>query len=57
MSAATVVFPLSAVMSMSGLGTPLFLVPFLFWLGISLCEAMATALLLNAIPRPFSPGR
>lgn len=49
-----VVFAFSALLSMAGLGAAFLFVPFFYWMGVPLREAMATALLLNAIGLAFA---
>ena len=49
-----VVVVFSAVLSMAGLGAAFLFVPFFYWMGVPLREAMATALLLNAISLAFA---
>jgi hypothetical protein len=49
-----VVFVFSALLSMAGLGAAFLFVPFFYWMGVPLREAMATALLLNAISLAFA---
>jgi len=53
-SAALIVVVFSALLSMAGLGAAFLFVPFFYWMGVPLQEAMATALLLNAISLAFA---
>jgi uncharacterized protein len=52
--AGLVVVLFSALLSMAGLGAAFLFVPFFYWMGVPLREAMATALLLNAISLAFA---
>ena len=52
--ASLVVVVFSALLSMAGLGAAFLFVPFFYWMGVPLREAMATALLLNAISMAFA---
>ena len=52
--ASVVVVVFSALLSMAGLGAAFLFVPFFYWMGVPLREAMATALLLNAISLAFA---
>jgi hypothetical protein len=52
--ASGVVIVFSALLSMAGLGAAFLFVPFFYWMGVPLREAMATALLLNAISLAFA---
>jgi hypothetical protein len=52
--ASIVVVVFSALLSMAGLGAAFLFVPFFYWMGVPLREAMATALLLNAISLAFA---
>ncbi len=52
--ATVVVVVFSALLSMAGLGAAFLFVPFFYWMGVPLREAMATALLLNAISLTFA---
>jgi uncharacterized protein len=52
--APVVVLVFSALLSMAGLGAAFLFVPFFYWMGVPLREAMATALLLNAISLAFA---
>lgn len=52
--ASLVVVVFSALLSMAGLGAAFLFVPFFYWMGVPLREAMATALLLNAISLAFA---
>lgn len=49
-----IVVVFSALLSMAGLGAAFLFVPFFYWMGVPLREAMATALLLNAISLAFA---
>jgi uncharacterized membrane protein YfcA len=49
-----VVVVFSAFLSMAGLGAAFLFVPFFYWMGVPLREAMATALLLNTISLAFA---
>jgi uncharacterized protein len=51
---ALVVTFFSGLMAMSGLGTALLFVPFFYYLGVPLTEAVPTALLLNAVSLSFA---
>ena len=51
---APVVLLFSAVLSMAGLGAAFLFVPFFYWLGVPLAEAMPTALLLNFVSLAFA---
>jgi uncharacterized membrane protein YfcA len=53
-TASSVVLIFSALLSMAGLGAAFLFVPFFYWMGVPLREAMATALLLNAISLAFA---
>jgi len=48
------VFGFTAVLTIAGVGAAFALVPFLFWLGFPLPQAMATCLLLNSISMSFA---
>ncbi len=52
--ASVLVVVFSALLSMAGLGAAFLFVPFFYWMGVPLREAMATALLLNAISLAFA---
>jgi uncharacterized membrane protein YfcA len=52
--AGVVVVVFSALLSMAGLGAAFLFVPFFYWMGVPLREAMATALLLNTISLAFA---
>jgi hypothetical protein len=54
LAASAVVVVFSALLSMAGLGAAFLFVPFFYWMGVPLREAMATALLLNAISLAFA---
>ena len=47
---AVLVFALSGLLSMAGLGAAFIFVPLFYWLGVPLPVASSTALLLNAVP-------
>jgi len=49
-----IVFGFTAVLTIAGVGAAFALVPFLFWLGFPLHQAMATCLLLNSISMSFT---
>jgi hypothetical protein len=49
-----IVLVFSALLSMAGLGAAFLFVPLFYWMGVPLREAMATALLLNAISLAFA---
>ena len=51
---APVVLLFSAVLSMAGLGAAFIFVPFFYWLGVPLDEAMPTALFLNFVSLAFA---
>ena len=53
-AAGAIVLVFSALLSMAGLGAAFLFVPFFYWMGVPLREAMATALLLNAISLAFA---
>ena len=46
---AVLVFALSGLLSMAGLGAAFIFVPLFYWLGVPLPVASSTALLLNAV--------
>jgi len=52
--AALIVFCFTAVLTIAGVGAAFSIIPFLFWFGFSLKEAMATALLLNSLSMSFA---
>ena len=52
--AALIVFCFTAVLTIAGVGAAFGIIPLLFWLGFSLKEAMATALLLNSFSMSFA---
>jgi hypothetical protein len=54
LAAGAMVLIFSALLSMAGLGAAFLFVPFFYWMGVPLREAMATALLLNAISLAFA---
>lgn len=54
LASSLVVVVFSALLSMAGLGAAFLFVPFFYWMGVPLREAMATALLLNAISLTFA---
>lgn len=49
-----VVFFFSGLMAMAGLGAALLFVPFFYYMGVPLAEAVPTALLLNAVSLSFA---
>jgi len=49
-----IVFGFTTVLTIAGVGAAFALVPFLFWLGFPLHQAMATCLLLNSISMSFA---
>lgn len=51
---AALVFALSGVLSMAGLGAAFIFVPLFYWLGVPLGTASSTALLLNAVSLSFA---
>jgi uncharacterized membrane protein YfcA len=52
--AALIVFAFTVVLTIAGVGAAFSIIPFLFWLGFPLKEAMATALLLNSLSMSFA---
>jgi uncharacterized protein len=52
--AAIIVFSFTAVLTVAGVGAAFGVIPFLYWLGFPLREAMATALLLNCLSMSFA---
>jgi hypothetical protein len=48
------VFGFTAVLTIAGVGAAFALIPFLYWLGFPLPQAMATCLLLNSISMSFA---
>lgn len=52
--AAIIVFCFTAILTVAGVGAAFGVIPFLFWLGFPLKEAMATALLLNCLSMSFA---
>lgn len=52
--AAIVVFVFTTVLTIAGVGAAFIIVPTFYWLGIPLQEAMAVALLLNALSMTFA---
>jgi uncharacterized protein len=52
--AALVVFVFTTVLTIAGVGAAFIIVPTFYWLGIPLPEAMAVALLLNALSMAFA---
>lgn len=48
------VFLFTTILTMAGLGAAFIIIPAFFWLGIPLKEAMAVALLLNAVSMAFA---
>ena len=51
---AVIVFVLSGVLAMAGLGAAFLFVPIFYWLGIKLSTASSTALLLNVVSLSFA---
>ena len=51
---AVLVFALSGLLSMAGLGAAFIFVPLFYWLGVPLPVASSTALLLNAVSLSFA---
>jgi uncharacterized protein len=54
MIAALLVFVFTSVLTIAGVGAAFVVIPTFYWLGIPLTEAMAVALLLNAISMGFA---
>jgi uncharacterized protein len=52
--AAIIVFCFTAILTVAGVGAAFAVIPFLFWFGFELKEAMATALLLNCLSMSFA---
>ena len=52
--AALIVFGFTAILTPAGVGAAFSIIPFLYWLGFPLTEAMATCLLLNSISMSFA---
>ena len=52
--AATLVFLFTTVLTIAGVGAAFIIIPTFYWLGIPLKEAMAVALLLNALSMVFA---
>lgn len=52
--ASLMVFLFTTILTMAGLGAAFIIIPAFYWLGINLREAMAVALLLNAISMTFA---
>jgi uncharacterized membrane protein YfcA len=52
--AALIVFCLTTLLTIAGVGAAFSIIPFLYWFGIPLKEAMATALLLNSLSMSFA---
>ena len=52
--AAIIVFCFTAILTVAGVGAAFGVIPFLYWLGFPLKEAMATALLLNCLSMSFA---
>lgn len=52
--ASIVVFFFTTILTMAGLGAAFIIIPAFYWLGVPLREAMAVALLLNAISMAFA---
>lgn len=51
---ALIVFGFTAILTPAGVGAAFSIIPFLYWLGFPLKEAMATCLLLNTISMSFA---
>lgn len=51
---AVIVFVLSGVLAMAGLGAAFLFVPIFYWLGVPLPVATSTALLLNVVSLSFA---
>src|SRR4030042_4129784 len=49
-----IVFGFTTVLTIAGVGAAFALIPFLYWLGFPLLQAMATCLLLNSISMSFA---
>ena len=54
LTAALLVFVFTTVLTIAGVGAAFIIIPTFYWLGIPLTEAMAIALLLNAISMSFA---
>ncbi len=54
MIAASLVFVFTTVLTIAGVGAAFIIIPTFYWLGIPLTEAMAVALLLNALSMSFA---
>src|SRR4030042_5071731 len=52
--AALIVFGFTTVLTIAGVGAAFIIIPAFFWSGVPLKDAMATALLLNAISMSFA---
>lgn len=52
--AALIVFCFTAVLTIAGVGAAFSIIPFFYWMGFPLKEAMATALLLNCLSMSFA---
>ena len=52
--ASVLVFLFTAVLTIAGVGAAFIIIPTFYWLGVPLTEAMAVALLLNAISMTFA---
>jgi len=52
--AALIVFCFTTILTIAGVGAAFGVIPFLYWLGFPLKEAMATALLLNCLSMSFA---
>lgn len=52
--ASVLVFVFTTVLTIAGVGAAFIIIPTFYWLGIPLTEAMAVALLLNAISMSFA---
>lgn len=53
-AAASIVFTFTTVLTIAGVGSAFIVIPTFYWLGVPLTEAMAIALLLNAISMTFA---
>jgi hypothetical protein len=54
LSAASLVFVFTTVLTIAGVGSAFIVIPTFYWLGIPLTEAMAIGLLLNAVSMSFA---
>ncbi len=52
--ASILVFVFTAVLTVAGVGAAFIIIPTFYWLGVPLTEAMAIALLLNAVSMSFA---